>query len=277
MPPETSSFESSSISAGTADTALEEPPREIRPSFTSSTCWCGHEKGSGRQEKQGYLQGLCSQAEDSIPRKSLRKPGAWRTGMKVWHDWSTRGGAVWEQGAGERGSYEQHWMPGLGVWVLGQKNGIWDLNLQNSFLATIWRIGWRDKTGGRKTSLRYHCSPWMSHTGALDGGDSGDGEKRMNGRTWWPARTGQRGRLGWHQCLTSVSERMVVACRTGIVEEKEHHQWPTRSLRRGPEEVFTKQKGKSHRKTQPLAGRKMPPISYFRHYTVCKVPAIDTS
>lgn len=210
--------------------------------------------------------------------KSLREPGAWWTCTKVWHDWSTRGVAVWEQGAGAGGSYYQHWLSGHGVWVLEQKNGISDLNLQNSFLAAIWRIGWRDKTGGRKTSLGYHCGPWMSHPGALDSGDSEDRKKRVNVRTWWPDRTGQRGLLGWHRFLTSVSERMVVARRTGIVEEKEHCQWPTRSLRIGPEEIFTKEKGKSHtRKAQPLAGRKMPQISYFMHYIVCKVPAIDTS
>lgn len=101
MPLETSSFESSSISARTADTALEEPPREIPPSFTNPTCRWGHEKGSGRKEKHGHLLGLCS----------VRL----RTQFKAWCFGDLKEGVAWLEharngslriGAGEAPGYD---------------------------------------------------------------------------------------------------------------------------------------------------------------------------
>lgn len=55
MSPETSSFESSSISAGTAETALEESPKEIGPLFTTSHVDRDMEKGvGGRSNRVTY-------------------------------------------------------------------------------------------------------------------------------------------------------------------------------------------------------------------------------
>lgn len=60
--------------------------------------WEAEEIGS----PTGALQ---CRAEDSIPQKSLREPGALRTCMKVWHGQSMQGVAAWQEGAGEGWRY----------------------------------------------------------------------------------------------------------------------------------------------------------------------------
>lgn len=60
MPPETSSFESSSISARTADMALQVPPWEIQPSFTSPHADRGmKEEAGGRRDRIDQRPILC--------------------------------------------------------------------------------------------------------------------------------------------------------------------------------------------------------------------------
>ena len=76
MPPETSSFESSSISAGTADMAPEVAPWEI-----TALVYQPHKlMGTGKKDLEaggigtwtGALQGP---PVDSSPRKGVREPG----------------------------------------------------------------------------------------------------------------------------------------------------------------------------------------------------------
>ena len=98
MPPETSSFESSSISAGTADMAPEVAPWEI-----TALVYQPHKlMGAGKKDleaggigtRTGALQGP---AVDSSPQKGVREPG------DFWAGGALPKGVAWLEHAGHGG------------------------------------------------------------------------------------------------------------------------------------------------------------------------------
>lgn len=92
---------------------------------------------------------LRCQAEDSIPQKSLREPGALHGGVTWWGPARTSSLRTGCSGRGQVVTSTK--CRDIGFGSGSQRMTLSDLILEKSILAAVCRTGWRGKTGGRDT------------------------------------------------------------------------------------------------------------------------------
>lgn len=159
MPPETSSFESSSISARTADMALQVPPWEIQPSFTSPHADRGmKEEAGGRRDRITYRGFAVSGWGCESPEECER---AWWFGGPAWRCGTAGACKEWQLEIREIGRGQVMTALNARTWGLGFETRKWHRRYESSKQRSSCSVKDRmeRQAWGQRDQLGCHCHP----------------------------------------------------------------------------------------------------------------------